>query len=85
MHGSRTHQCVRTLSLHVGPCEGYGRASREGVARVWVKAKLAVYMLLESFGRSPYRWEAPEGLCSNWDALHLGMCQVYWEREGQKR
>ena len=22
---------------------------------------------------------------SNWDALNLGMCQVYWERESQKR
>ena len=44
------------------------------------KAKMAVYMLLDCVGRSPYRWEAPEE-CALVGTLYMCVClPVHWEK-----
>jgi len=70
------HTAARTAALwRLWP------GKREGVTRVWVKAKMAVYMLLESVGRSPYRWEAPTD-CALGGTLHMRVrLWVRWRRD----
>ena len=38
-------------------------------------------MLLDCCRALPLQMGSARGMFSNWDALHLGMFQVYWERD----
>ena len=51
---------------------------------LWVSkgnAKDVVTELLDCCRALPLQVGSARGMFSNWDALHLGMFQVYWERD----